>query len=249
VNVAILSGDAASDYTGAIARRLVEQGDSVSAIVVVHVPRVRRARLLAARVGLDGLRRELSGRLRRGEAAAGAGREAAAGVAGTADSPPVDPVFVESINGPAALEALRAAAPDLILYTGGGIVRDELLAIPTIGVLNAHMGLLPGYRGMNALEWSLLHGDPLGITIHFIDSGIDTGEILLRRELEADPSDTIESLRAAATLESADALAEAVRLLAEGREERTAQSREGKQYFVMHARLKGVAEARLRRGA
>ena len=240
MNVAVLSGDAASDYTAAIAQRLVEQGDRVSAIVVVRVPRVRRARLLAARVGVDGLRRELIGRAR------GGGGEGAGSA--PVDAPPVDPVFVDGINGPDALRVLRAAAPDVVVYTGGGIVRDELLSIPTVGVLNAHMGLLPGYRGMNALEWSLLYGDPLGITIHFIDSGIDTGEILLRREIQPDPTDTVKSLRAAATRESADALAEAVRRLREGSEERTPQTGDGKQYFVMHARLKAVAEARLQRG-
>jgi hypothetical protein len=225
----------------------VEQGDQVSAIVVVRVPRVRRARLLAARVGLDGITREIVARARPARRRPLA--EAAPPPGPAAPEPPVAPIFVDGINGPDALEALRAAEPQLIVYTGGGIVRDELLSIPSIGVLNAHMGLLPGYRGMNALEWSLLHGDPLGVTIHFIDCGIDTGDILLRRELTPSLGDTIGSLRTAATRESAAALADAVRLLREGRETRTSQSRDGKQYFVMHSRLKEVAEKRLRGGA
>jgi methionyl-tRNA formyltransferase len=245
MKVAILSGDVASDYTGAIARRLVDQGDVVSVIAVVRVPRARRARLLAGRMGLDGLRRELGARLRSG----GGASPAQAPAEPSRSAPPVEPTFVESINGPDALRLLRAARPELIIYTGGGIVRGELLSIPSIGVLNAHMGLLPGHRGMNALEWSLLDGDRLGVTIHFIDLGIDTGDILLRRELTVSPTDTIKSLRAAATRASADALAEAVRRLGEGSETRTPQSRKGKQYFVMHARLKRVVEERLRQRA
>jgi methionyl-tRNA formyltransferase len=157
----------------------------------------------------------------------------------------VTPVIVDDMNGARALEALRAAEPELIVYSGGGIVKDDLLSIPSVGVLNAHMGLLPGYRGMNALEWSLLYGDRLGITIHFIDRGVDTGDIVLRRELDV-TADTIQELRAAATRISADALAEAVRRLADGTAQREAQSPEGKQYFVMHPRLKRIAEQRLR---
>jgi methionyl-tRNA formyltransferase len=241
VNVAILSGDAASDYTGAIAQQLAEQDDTVSAIVVVQVPRIRRARLLAARVGIRGLRRELAVRLASGESNGGQAHDPVAA--------PVVPTFVDELNGPRAVRALRDARPDLIIYTGGGIVRDELLAIPSVGILNAHMGLLPGYRGMNALEWSLLLGDRLGVTVHFIDSGIDTGDILLQRELETSPSDTIASLREAATRLSAGAVAAAVRMLREGEETRLPQTREGKQYFVMHARLKHLAERRLQRRA
>ncbi len=49
--------------------------------------------------------------------------------------------------------------------------------MPKIGVLNAHGGILPEYRGMNVMEWSLLQGDQIGVTVHFIDSKIDTGQI------------------------------------------------------------------------
>jgi Formyl transferase len=239
VNVALLSGDAASDYTGEIARRLVEQGDDVSAIVVVRVPKARRARLLAARLGLDGIKREIVRRVT-------GSRDAAAQTAPRGFAPLVAPAFVGSLNGPDAVAALRDARPEVIVYTGGGIVRDELLSIPSIGVLNAHMGLLPGYRGMNALEWSLLDGEPLGVTIHFIDRGIDTGDILLRRQLDPPAGARIPELRTAATRVSADALAEAVRLLREGKESRTPQDgAQGGQYFVMHARLKAIAETRL----
>ena len=50
-----------------------------------------------------------------------------------------------------------------------------LLDVPRLGVLNIHLGLLPEIRGMSSPEWSLLNRVPVGITIHYMDAGIDTG--------------------------------------------------------------------------
>lgn len=87
-------------------------------------------------------------------------------------------VKVKTINGPDSLNALRAWSPHLILYTGGGILRKPLLDIPGIGVLNAHAGELPRYRGASVVDWALLHGDVPAVSLHFIDTGIDTGRVL-----------------------------------------------------------------------
>jgi methionyl-tRNA formyltransferase len=247
VNVAILAGDAASDYSGAIATRLAEQGDTVSAIVIARVQRLRRARLLLARKGFAGVRDALLTRIgRRGSGASTGAPTLGPTLAAAARERSVGPVVVTDVNGPEALAVLRAARPDLIIYTGGGILKSDLLSIPSIGVLNAHMGLLPAYRGMNALEWALLNGDDLGVTVHFIDRGVDTGDILLQRRLPVGRADTIAALRAIATRESVDALAEVVSRLRAGAVEPLAQPSAGKQYFVMHARLKQIAERRLR---
>jgi folate-dependent phosphoribosylglycinamide formyltransferase PurN len=85
-------------------------------------------------------------------------------------------------NSEQAIEQLKRWAPDVAVFTGGNILRNRVLLVPRLGVLNSHLGLLPEIRGMSTVEWSLLCGVPLGITIHFMDSGIDTGPVLLRRE-------------------------------------------------------------------
>ncbi len=64
-----------------------------------------------------------------------------------------------------------------------------------VGILNAHMGFLPTFRAMNVLEWSLHFNYKIGITIHFIDQGIDTGDILIFKEILIEKRDTIEKLR------------------------------------------------------
>lgn len=85
-------------------------------------------------------------------------------------------------NSPQAVASLRSWSPDVIIFTGGNILRRQVLAIPRLGVLNVHLGWLPQTRGMSSPEWSLLNSAPVGLTIHFMDSGIDTGAMLQRYE-------------------------------------------------------------------
>ena len=93
------------------------------------------------------------------------------------------PVAVcDNQNAPDAIAQLKEWSPDLIIFTGGNILRKQLLELPRLGVLNVHLGLLPEVRGMSSPEWSLLNHVPVGVTIHYMDAGIDTGPILERCE-------------------------------------------------------------------
>jgi len=154
-------------------------------------------------------------------------------------------------NSPRAVAQLNEWAPDVAVFTGGNILRDELLQVPRLGVLNAHLALLPEIRGMSSPEWSLLCGVPLGITIHFVDSGIDTGPILLRREfVAADQCDSLTDLRNRMIAEGIELIAEAVTGLDRGTISSVAQPDRDRdnQFFVMHERLKAEAARRLTQG-
>jgi methionyl-tRNA formyltransferase len=145
-----------------------------------------------------------------------------------------------------AVASARRAEPDLLVLLGADIVPAPLLAVPTIGTINAHYGLLPAYRGMNVTEWSVLHGNPVGVTVHLVDPGIDTGDILVQEELTIEPGETWESLRAKHQDAAARLLGDAAIALADGTARRTAQSPdEGRQYYRMHPALRRVAEDRL----
>jgi hypothetical protein len=150
-------------------------------------------------------------------------------------------------NSPRAVEQLKKWSPDLAIFAGGNILRKSVLEIPRLGVLNSHLALLPEIRGMSSPEWSLLCGVPLGITIHWMDSGIDTGPILLRREF-AGGGDSLPDLRNRMIAESIELLAEAVGGLDRGTILPSPQVDREKdhQFFVMHEQLKAVAERRLR---
>ena len=75
---------------------------------------------------------------------------------------------------------------DLIVFTGGGIIRNKILDLPNLGVLNCHMGILPTYRGMDCVSWAILNNDinNIGLTVHFMDEGIDTGDIINRKRID-----------------------------------------------------------------
>jgi len=154
-------------------------------------------------------------------------------------------------NSPRAIAQLKQWSPDLAIFTGGDILRDEVLKVPRVGILNSHLALLPEIRGMSSPEWSLLCGIPLGITIHFMDSGVDTGPILLRREFAgADACDSLADLRNKMIAEGIDLIAEAVAGLDRGTISAAPQAdrEEDRQFFVMHEQLKAVATRRLREG-
>ena len=154
--------------------------------------------------------------------------------------------YTHDVNGNRALSFLQEHRPALIVYTGGGILRRRLIELPTLGVINAHSGLLPQYRGMNVTEWALLNGDRTGITVHFIDPGIDTGGILFSSLVPITiEDDSIDMFRHRIAVATVAALVDAVKMLASGNPELTNQdTAEGKQYFVMHEKLLDVAEKR-----
>jgi folate-dependent phosphoribosylglycinamide formyltransferase PurN len=151
-------------------------------------------------------------------------------------------------NSPAAILQIKQWSPDLAIFTGGNILRQEVLKLFRLGVLNSHLALLPEIRGMSSPEWSLLCGIPLGITIHLMDSGIDTGPILLRREFTApDECVSLVDLRNRMIAEGIELIAEAVRGLDSGAVTPIPQADHEKdsQFFVMHDQLKALAMRRL----
>ena len=76
---------------------------------------------------------------------------------------------------------LRTRA-DLGLHAMGVIYRKDVIELCGAGILNAHIGQLPKFRGRSVMEWSILCGEPTGVTVFFIDSGIDTGSRIVHWE-------------------------------------------------------------------
>ncbi len=102
---------------------------------------------------------------------------------------------VSSLNSERALQLIRDESVEGVVYTGGGILRRPFLDAVGGRVLNAHSGKLPEIRGMNACEWSILLDVPLHVTIHLIDSGIDTGQRIETIPVHASAEDTLDDLR------------------------------------------------------
>ena len=143
---------------------------------------------------------------------------------------------------------MKTWAPDVAIFTGGNILRKALLAVPRLGVINSHLALLPQVRGMSSPEWSLMRGVPLGITIHLLDHGIDTGPILRRHEFtETAGCESLVDLRNRMIATSIEWVAEVITGLEQGAIVAAPQNDLDKdtQYFVMHDRLKAGLMQRL----
>lgn len=113
---------------------------------------------------------------------------------------------------------LRKIDPEFIIVVAyGRILPKEILDLPSAGCINIHGSLLPRYRGAAPIQRSLLAGDRItGVTIMKMDEGLDTGHIILKKEVSIDDIDTSESLFEKLSLAGADALIEALRGIRDG---------------------------------
>ncbi len=105
------------------------------------------------------------------------------------------------------------------------IFRRPMLEDAPGGVINCHAGKLPFYRGRNILNWALINGEKeFGITVHHVDAGIDTGDIILQRVYPIAEDDTYATLLERSFTGCAEALDEALALLAKGEAPRIRQN-------------------------
>lgn len=153
-------------------------------------------------------------------------------------------------NSPESLARLKQWSPDLVVFAGGNILRRPLLDVPRLGVLNAHLGMLPEIRGMSSPEWSLLLSVPVGVTIHYIDEGIDTGPVLQRCELpHAADAESLPKLRNRLIAFGVEKMADMVAALDRGtisaKPQTDLDKNKDNQFFVMHERLQTLAAQRL----
>jgi methionyl-tRNA formyltransferase len=107
------------------------------------------------------------------------------------------PVFQpRSMRVPAIYEEYTRLKPDLnVMAFVTSILPDSILNYPKMGTIQYHPSLLPKHRGGSAINWALINGETkTGITIFWPDRGVDTGPILLQKEVEISPDDTVGSL-------------------------------------------------------
>src|SRR5271154_5949221 len=114
---------------------------------------------------------------------------------------------------------LTAICPDAIIVVGyGRIIPQWMIDLPRFGNLNLHASLLPKYRGAAPIQWSIASGESVtGVTTMRIDAGLDTGDILLQREMPIALEDTADTLSPRLASMGADLMLETLRELANGK--------------------------------
>jgi methionyl-tRNA formyltransferase len=124
----------------------------------------------------------------------------------------------EKIRAPEIQELLQKLAPDcIVIIAYGQIIPAKLLPIPKMGWINLHASLLPKYRGAAPINWTIANGESRsGLTTMRIDAGMDTGDMLLRREIEIGAKETAPELSARMSELGAPLMAETLRGLASG---------------------------------
>lgn len=91
----------------------------------------------------------------------------------------------DSINHPSIIDFLNQEQPDLIVVNGTRIIGKKLLAAINCPIINTHAGITPKYRGVHGAYWAMYNNDleNCGVTVHYIDPGIDTGSILAQKNI------------------------------------------------------------------
>lgn len=100
-------------------------------------------------------------------------------------------IRVSSANNLQTIDLLNEFSPDIILVNGTRILSKKLLAATNAKFVNLHAGITPDYRGVHGAYWAYVNKDPdmAGVTLHYVDSGVDTGKIIGQIAIDASSAD------------------------------------------------------------
>lgn len=157
------------------------------------------------------------------------------------------PVFQpRRIREPAAVAELAALAPEVaVVIAYGQILPKAVLDLPKLACLNLHASLLPAYRGAAPIQAAILAGDrETGISVMWMDEGLDTGDVLLTRRIPIGGEETGGSLHDRLAELAPEALAEALDLLAQGKAPRIPQDHAKATHITKLSRESGVIDWR-----
>ena len=148
------------------------------------------------------------------------------------------------LDHPESLELLSGLQLDIGLHKIGVIYREATIRAFRLGILNPHIGILPRYRGRAVMEWSMLEGYPTGITLFFIDAGIDTGErIIFSEQVEVRNLSSIDEAKRYLFSLDAPLFRRAIEMLREEGFDYTVNDLgQGRRYYVMSGLFRSVVE-------
>ena len=128
----------------------------------------------------------------------------------------------ENVNSAEFIALIDGYKPDLLVSMSfNQILKTDIIAYAPKGFINCHAGALPFYRGRNPLNWVLINGEnTFGITVHYVDEGIDTGDIIEQKYYPISTHDTYSSLLNLAVTECGQVLFSAMQKLSQNKVKR-----------------------------
>ena len=104
--------------------------------------------------------------------------------------------YFELLHSKESLKIIQDQAIDILILGQSGIIKEELINCIHIGAINAHPGILPYYRGLDCPLWAVFNEDrdKIGSTLHWVDTGIDTGRIIAQKKYEFQGQENIFNL-------------------------------------------------------
>lgn len=147
---------------------------------------------------------------------------------------------LHSVNDDQCLAAINEATPDLLLVYGTGKIYSHIFEAAPLGALNAHGGLLPGYRGLDTNLWAAYEGKPedMAVTLHMIDAELDTGPVYETRRLGKIAGLNLANLRYHTAVICTDMFIDVVSGIAAGTMHAKTQNGDSRYFGPMPTRLK-----------
>ena len=138
----------------------------------------------------------------------------------------IDDIFPANINSTEFIKIVKFYDCDLFVSMSfNQIFRSSIINTPRLGIINCHAGKLPFYRGRNILNWALINDEKeFGITVHYVDEGIDTGDIIKQRCFDIRDNYDYNKLLQIAYVECAQILFDSIKEIQSGVSKRIIQS-------------------------
>jgi peptidoglycan/xylan/chitin deacetylase (PgdA/CDA1 family)/folate-dependent phosphoribosylglycinamide formyltransferase PurN len=150
------------------------------------------------------------------------------------------------LNSREAAEDIRRTNPDLGIVLGTRILKRPAFSAPRLGSINLHKGAVPDYRGTPPGFWEIYNKETsAGVTVHYVDEGLDTGDIVATGQVEISPLDTPETLLVKLHRAGTETLATAVRAIQSG-DAKPVKQESGIRKAYSRPTYKEVAELRRR---
>ena len=171
------------------------------------------------------------------------GREPVVSVIETAKAHNIPWHLIYNVNSTRSEDLIRQYKPDICILSSVGIVKQNIITLAKIGILNAHSGILPAFRGIDTVAWSMLEKNPIGCSVHFIDEGVDTGDILFTHILSYE--ECKRGVKVSLNQAKIRLLLMALSCISEKQYERHGQDKSsGRVFFRMHPIIKFILNRR-----